>query len=149
MEENHPIWLNVMNYLICHFIRLSLYRLRKYVHTYTIKAAVEFDINSDRHFTWLLQFSLHPLDSLIYAPIFNHLASLSQDQNLLSGREVTLPKSVIIENAKMCIDHRNGFPLKLNSQLFCYPGPGQINQHRKKKRQCLGLHTYPIDLQPR
>lgn len=74
--------------------------------------------------------------------------SLSQDQNLVSGREVTLPKSVIIENAKMCIDHRNGFPLKLNSQLFCYPGPGQINQHRKKKRQCLGLHTYPIDLQP-
>merc|ERR1712223_2105338 len=70
-----------------------------------------------------------------------------QDEKILGSTSRTLTKSIIMENAKMCIDHKNGLPLKSNSQRFCYPGPGQINHHRKRKRRCLGLHTYPINFE--
>ena len=30
------------------------------------------------------------------------------------------------------------------SFIKCYNGPGHINDQRKFKRRCLGIHTYPI-----
>ena len=74
----------------------------------------------------------------------------------------------------MCIDHITGFKLKQKpesnnfsqnhstqdmaseykddakttisdiSLIKCYGGPGHINEQRKFKRRCLGIHTFPI-----
>ena len=30
------------------------------------------------------------------------------------------------------------------SLIKCYKGPGHINEQRKFKRRCLGIHTYPL-----
>ena len=30
------------------------------------------------------------------------------------------------------------------SLIKCYEGPGHINEQRKFKRRCLGIHTYPV-----
>ena len=30
------------------------------------------------------------------------------------------------------------------SLIKCFKGPGHINEQRKFKRRCLGIHTYPL-----
>ena len=68
------------------------------------------------------------------------------DSEMVSRREV-IAKESIRRHAKMCIDHKNG--IALWSSNICFPGPGHINEHRKHKRRCLGIHPYRIDFSKR
>ena len=68
---------------------------------------------------------------------------ISNGRHLLVLGKETIMKESIRKNAKMCIDHKNG--MALWSSNICYPGPGHINEHRKHKRRCLGLHPFRID----
>ena len=68
------------------------------------------------------------------------------DSEKVSRREV-IAKESIRRHAKMCIDHKNG--IALWSSNICFPGPGHINEHRKHKRRCLGIHPYRIDFSKR
>ena len=65
-------------------------------------------------------------------------------RQLLKKIQETISKESIIKHAKMCIDHKNG--MALWSSNICYPGPGHINDHRKRKRRCLGIHPFRFDI---
>ena len=51
-----------------------------------------------------------------------------------------------IENGSKNIsnDEDNALFLELSVLTKCFMGPGHINQQRKFKRRCLGIHPYPI-----
>ena len=41
-------------------------------------------------------------------------------------------------------DEDTAVPPESSLLTKCYMGPGHINQQRKFKRRCLGIHPYPI-----
>lgn len=65
---------------------------------------------------------------------------------IIAFKEILVSRSDQLANAKMCINHQTGSILEESETSRCYPGPGQVSQHRKHKRRCLGIHPYPVML---
>ena len=59
----------------------------------------------------------------------------SKDCGLSQFMEESLPENDDTLSASSSLDL---------SLIKCYNGPGHINEQRKFKRRCMGIHTYPI-----
>ena len=59
---------------------------------------------------------------------------------------VEVTRKEILKHSEMCIDHATGARLPGKETVECYPAPGNIYDHRKHKRHCMGLHPLPVML---
>ena len=59
----------------------------------------------------------------------------SKDCGLSQFMEESLPENDDTLSASSSLDL---------SLIKCYDGPGHVNEQRKFKRRCMGIHTYPI-----
>ncbi len=51
-----------------------------------------------------------------------------------------------LQHARSCLDPSLGHRRPDAPTLECYPAPAHIDQQRKAKRRCLGVHAWPVTL---
>lgn len=50
-----------------------------------------------------------------------------------------------LEHARMCVDHELGH--RIRTGVECFAPPRHIDEQRKWKRRCFGIHPWPIMMQ--
>ena len=77
----------------------------------------------------------------------DHVTGFKLEPKTVSNNSSNLqsPDEELSENNHMIECDRLSTSSRCNLSLIkCYNGPGHINEQRKFKRRCLGIHTYPV-----